>query len=109
MWPAKEDVLPDGATKEEPLLRHHRDVPAEVDREHAAQVAAIEHHLAARRVVEARHELRKRGLSGPGGANEHDVLAGLDLDVDVAEDRRRGLVAEGHVVEGDAAVDSPVK
>ena len=56
-------------------------------------------------VVEAGDQLGQGGLARPGGPDEGHRLPGGDAQVHVVEDRAVGVVAEGHVVEDDLALD----
>ena len=55
-------------------------------------------------VVEPGDEIDRRRLAHAGTANETDHLAGADIDVDVVQDGLALVVAEGYVLEGDAAL-----
>ena len=50
-------------------------------------------------VVEARDQHHERGLARPGGADERDRPAGLDVEVDVAQHRLAAVVGEGHAAQ----------
>jgi hypothetical protein len=51
-----------------------------------ADVAAVEQHAAARRIVEARHQRRGRGLAAAGRADQRVGLAALERERRVAQD-----------------------
>ncbi len=79
------------------LLAQH----AHVDRR---QVLAVEVDGARRRLLEAEHQAHQRRLAAARRADEGDELAGLDLERQVADDRRPVLrVAEGDVRDVDRA------
>ena len=64
-----------------------------------ADVGAVDGHPALRDVVEARHERGERRLARAGLADERDRPPGLDLEVDLLEDRPARGVREGGALE----------
>ena len=70
-----------------------------------AQVRAVDRDPTGARVVEAREQLRDRGLPGARVADERDGGAGGDVEVEVVEDVGELAVPEADVVEVDVAVD----
>ena len=99
------DVFVDRVGKQERLLQHHADAPAERVLGDIAHVVSVYQHLAFPDVVEAMDERRDARFAGPGRANQCDDLAGLHLEADVPEHRLAGIVAERHVAKLDRAVD----
>lgn len=103
---AERDVVPDRAGVERRLLRHERDrLAVRLDVE-LADVLAVDEDLAAERVVEPRDELDCRRLAAPTRADERAELAGLDLDVETAQDGdvRASRVPEVDILEADVAL-----
>ena len=70
---------------------------------HAAQVFAIEQHPPGDGIVKPRHQRKQRALAGPGAADKGDRFAGLNAEVDAAEDRTLFGVAESDVFKRDRA------
>ncbi len=101
--PAEGEVLAHGRREEERVLRDHADLAAQRVERHVAHVGAVDRHAPALDVVEARDQRRERRLPGAGVADQRDRLPGLELEVDVVQHRPRGVVAEGHALEADAA------
>ena len=64
-----------------------------------AQIVPVDQHLPGGRVVEARDQLRDRRLARAGRTDEGDGLARRRSQVDVVQDRRRGVVSERDVLE----------
>ena len=60
----------DRVVEEVRLLRHDADVGPQRRERHVAHVDAVDAHAARLRVVEARHQLRDRGLARAGGTHE---------------------------------------
>ncbi len=70
-----------------------------------AHVDAVDQHATFADVVEPAQQVHERGLAAAALADDAHRLAGLDLEVDVAEHRLVPLVAEGHVLELDPSLD----
>ena len=64
---------------------------------------AVDQHLAALHIVEARDEADERGLARAGRADEGDALARRDLERDALEHPLAGIVGEPDVAELDLA------
>ena len=79
---AEGDVLGDRAGEEEALLRHDPELVAQRLLRHVVEVVAVDRDPAARRLVEAREELRDRGLAGARVADERDRRPGRDVEID---------------------------
>ena len=75
----------DGAGEEEALLRHDPELAAQRLLADVAQVDAVDRDRPARRVVEAREQLRDRRLAGAGMADERDRRARRHVEVDPVE------------------------
>ena len=100
------DVLGDAHREEHRILRHDRELPAQVLELVVPEVDPVEPDLTARRVVEPRQEAHQRALAGAGGARDPQARAGLDVERDVVQHRTIFAVGEGDVVEHDAAAGS---
>ena len=96
---AKEDVVADRGGKEEGILAHEADVPAQLGQRELTHVDAVEHHPAHAHVVEAGDQGHEAGLARAGGAEEGHDLVGADVEGDVVQHRASGVVAEGDVLE----------
>src|SRR5439155_5261462 len=79
---AEGDVLGHGAGEAKAFLRHDPELVAKRLLRHVVEVLAIDREPAARRLVEAREELRDRRLAGAGMADERDRRPGRDVEVD---------------------------
>ena len=101
--PAVDQVVADRAAEQERLLEHDADVPPEVAGGQLADVDAVEQHAAGVDVVEPADQVHERRLAAAAAADDADLLAGLDREVDVLEHRPMPLVAEGDVLEPDLA------
>src|SRR5690606_25846274 len=100
------DVLAHREARDEVVeLEHEADMLATIARElgfaRLAQLAAGEAHRAARGHVEPPEDVEQRGLAAAGGAEQHDELAALDVEIHVAQ--RVHLDFAGHVGLGEAA------
>src|SRR5207244_2231123 len=97
-------VLGDRAAEEEDFLIDHRErVDDQIARDFLAR-HAVEEHLAAPRLVETRHELRDGGFSAAAAADERHAASGLDLQVELVDERRlERAVPEADVYQLDAA------
>ena len=84
------------------LLRHDRDRTAQVGHRHVARVDPADEHLPSGRVVEAGQQVEQRRLSRPGRAADGDDLAGLDGQIDPAQDVGLRSVREVDVLEAHA-------
>jgi hypothetical protein len=60
--------------------------------------------------VEARQQAQQRGLAGAGGAHDGDELAGVDLEIDAAQDIHAvaaGIDGLGDSLEGEYGLAHP--
>jgi hypothetical protein len=103
--PAVRDVLPDRRPEQHRFLKHQADLIAKRRQRVAANVAAVDAHQAASRIVEPRNEADERRFPAAGRAHEGDPLPGLDDEVDVLEDELIGRIAELYVRELDTALE----
>ncbi|GJC95043.1 hypothetical protein ColKHC_03869 [Colletotrichum higginsianum] len=97
---AEDDVLPDGALVERGLLADEGDEGAVLVDVEGADLLAVDEDGAGEGVVEALEEGDGGGLAAAGGADEGDVLARADDEVEAAQD---GLLGAGRVAEVDVA------
>ena len=67
---------------------------AQIGEAQVAHVHAIEQDTAFLRVVEARHQRGERGLARARAPDHRDGAAGRDLEVEPAQDRPVGVIAE---------------
>ena len=95
---APADVVGDGAVEDECLLEDGGDVAPQVGECEVAQVDVVEGDRPGVGVVGAQQQLGERGLARAAGADDGDLGAGGDLEVDVVQ---RGAVGAG-VAELDA-------
>ena len=98
------EVRRDGAAEEVGTLGHQPEaLPQDVE-VGVAHVHAVDEHLAARRVVQARDEVDERGLARAGAPDDRGARAALGRERDAGQD---GLLRAG-VGEGDVAeLDRP--
>ena len=87
--------------------RDDRHVPAEARERDVADVRAVDRDAAARHVVETRDQVGERALAAAAHADQRHDVSGRDVEVDVLQDRRAGVVRELHAVEADAVVHPP--
>ena len=103
---AEPDVLPHGELVAHEVLEDDAEALVQAGQVVLAQVHAVEQHLPLRRVVQPREQLDQRRLAGAVQADQRDALAGLDVQVDVAQHIDVGAgVAERDVPELDALAD----
>src|SRR5439155_4694965 len=77
------DVLGDAGRKEHRVLKHHRELAAQVVELVIAQVDAVQQDLPRGRVVKAREQADQRGLAGPGRPDHSEPRSRLDLERDI--------------------------
>ena len=65
------------------LLRHQRDAAAEVLERHIAEGDAVDEHIPFLRVEEPAEEVHQRAFATPIGADNRQMLAEGDLEIDV--------------------------
>ena len=93
-------IVPENSSR---LLHDDADLLAQRVELDVADVVAVDQHLAAVDVVEARDQVGDRGLARAGRADQGDGLAGLGAEADVLEDRPARIVGAGDVLELDRA------
>ncbi|KAJ0160181.1 hypothetical protein CTA2_8415 [Colletotrichum tanaceti] len=97
---AEGDVLEDGPVQQRGLLLDEADEAAEAADVEGAQVVAVEEDLPLVRVLETGEQGGDGGLAAAREADDGRVLAGGELEVDVAQD---GLAGPRRVLKGDVA------
>ncbi|OQC54599.1 MAG: hypothetical protein BWX54_02189 [Verrucomicrobia bacterium ADurb.Bin018] len=101
--PRVADVLRHRAREQERHLRHHSQPPAVILQVKTADIATIDQDAPLLKLVEARDELGHRALARAGVPHHCQVLAGADLQAEVAQHLFSLLVMERDVVEHNPA------
>ena len=96
---AVDDVVADGAGEEERLLQDEADPLRAFLRLVGADVAPVEQHPPARRVVQPRHQRRGRRLAAAGRPDERVGLAALERERRVVQHLAAARIAEADVLE----------
>ena len=98
------DVVEHRAREDHGLLRHHRDVAAQLVERSRAHVDAVEPQRAGIDVVEALQQLEDRALAGTRSADQRDRLTRFDRERKFAQHRllRPRRIAEADACELDA-------
>ena len=81
------DVVVHGRREQERVVGDGRDLVAQAQEVDRADVGAVDVHGALGDVVQTRQQRHERGLPGAHRADQRHGLAGVDLEVDVAERR----------------------
>src|SRR5262249_3317540 len=102
LGPAVADVLGDRTVEQRSLLRDHRDRLAQAFLGDAGDVLPVDQDAPALRIVEALQQREKRRLAGAGRTDDADVLARLQAQVEILEDRVAVGILEAYVGELDA-------
>ncbi len=93
------DVVHHRVAKEETVLQHHADLPAQRVELNVAHVDAVDRHLAAGHVVEAGQQVDQRRLARARWPDDGDGLARCGHQVDALEHRFARLVFGHHLLE----------
>ena len=101
--PAVADVLEQAAMEQHRVLRNHRDRAAQALLRDPRDVDAVDEDAALLEVEQAQHEVQQRALAAAGVADEADLLARADPQVQAAEHGPAGRVGEADVLERDLA------
>ena len=101
--PAEGEVLADAHREQRRVLEGGGDDAAQLGQRQVAHVDAVQGDPAGGDVVEPPDQRGERRLARSGGADERDGLAGLDVEVDAVEHRRR----RARIVEADALEPQP--
>ena len=99
------DVLQNRVGKQEHVLLHNADIPAQALLREAANIQPVKKDFAGRDVIKARDELAERRLAAAGGADDRDGLAGGDMERDIVEHRKVAVIRKADVLEIDFALD----
>ena len=83
------DVVRQRVVEQHHVLRHQRDVAAQVLQADVADVDAVEFDHAGIGIVETRHQIGQRGLARARGADQRHRFAGRDVERDVVKRRQR--------------------
>ena len=93
------DVRSDGVVEQERVFEHDAHLATQVAQRQVAYVHPIEPHGTCLRVVEADEQPSHRALSPTGAAHQRHRGTRRNAEIEVAQHRRLGGVAEGDVVE----------
>ena len=103
--PAIGDVLLDRAMQQRRVLRHDADIGAQRVLRDVGDVGAVDRDDAALAVVEAQQQVDDGRLAGARAADETDLLARTDVQVELVDDAAVLAVVERDIVEADVAID----
>ena len=101
LGPAVEDVLARRAVEHRGFLRDHGDPAAQAVLRHAAHVAPADQYPAAFDVVEPEQQADQRRLPCPRGADDAQLLAGADVEIDRFDPAGLAAIGEADMVEAD--------
>ena len=93
LGPAVADVVHRAGGKDDGVLRHQPDAPAQFGQTGVIGAHAVDAHRAVLRVIEAQQQLQHRGLARAAGTDEGDGFAGLHAQRKIVQ--RRLLRARG--------------
>ncbi len=99
--PAQRDVVGDALVEQDGFLRDERDVVAQRLQRDMRDVLAVDGDAAGVAIVEAQEDIEDRALAGAGGTDQRDLLPGGNVDGDILEGRRVGMIGEADIVEAD--------
>src|SRR6185312_16884632 len=91
---ARGEVAADGVVEQDGFLRDNGDLTPEFRHRDITNIRAADAHRAALGIVEAREQVRERGLARATAADERDELAGFDSEIDAAQN---GLFAVAEI------------
>ena len=94
-----------GAGEQVWLLQHHAHLPCQRAAGHLAYVVPVHQDAALGHVGEAVDQSDHRALPGPRGADDGDVFAGTDVQVDILEHVYARHIVEIDVLEAYLALD----
>ena len=99
-------IFQDCTGKQHIVLQHHRHLVSEGFHVIILHIHAAYQKLALRHIIESADQVHQAGLGASGTADNTDGLTRFDFQVDILQNRVRRifLIAEGHMVELDAAV-----
>ena len=99
------DVLLHRLRKEEGLLQHDPQLSPQAVPGHSPDIHPIDADGPLVQVVEAGEEIHQGGLSGAGGSDQGDALAGSGAEVHPLQHRNVRDVGEGNVLEGHVSLN----
>ena len=100
------DVLHDRALEQPGILQHHAEALAQVAAVKVPDVVAVQQDFAGIHIIEPHEQLDHCGLARAGGADDGDLLAGLDIAAEIVDDGLFRRVAELYMVKRDLTVDA---
>ena len=101
--PAVADVFADRAMQQRGVLGHHGDLRAQRFLGQAGNILAVDEDGAAFEMKEAQQQIDHGRFAGAGAADQADLLAGMDRQVEILQHAGLAAVAEIDVLEVDAA------
>ena len=104
---AVRDVVPDRAGEQPGVLKDHAERPAHVVAWDLSSIDLVEADAPGPDVVEAHEQVDDGGLAGARRTHDRHGLAGPNLEVEIADQRIVGLVAEVDVLQRDGAAGVP--
>ena len=84
--------MPDRVVKEDGLLGHQGDLPAQVIDGDLPNICRADAHRAPLWIIEPQEQVGERGLAGPAAADQRHQPPGLDGEVDPAQDRLLAVI-----------------
>ena len=99
------DVLSNRALEQPGLLQDHCKELARLRPGHLGGIPAVNADLAGLNVVEAHQQVDDRGLARAGGTDDGDLLAGLYVHREIADQRLFGVVGETDLVKLHVTLD----
>ena len=88
------------------ILQHHAEALAQVAAVKVPDVVAVQQNFAGIHIIEPHEQLDHCGLARAGGADDGDLLAGLDIAAEIVDDGLFRRVAELYMVKRDLTVDA---
>ena len=98
------DVVGDRQREDQRRLQHHADLAPQRGELVFADVDPVDRHAAAGRIEKPRQQAEQGGLPGPGRADDRDLHAGADHNIDLRQNRALGAVAKADVAPRDIAL-----
>src|ERR1039457_3590604 len=105
MGTGEADVFADGAVEQKSVLQHHAKLRTEGIQTHGGKVDGIHQDASVSGLMEGGNEADDGGFAGARRSHEGGGGAGFGREADVVQDGLAGVVLEGHVVEGDVALE----
>ncbi|KAH0442305.1 P-loop containing nucleoside triphosphate hydrolase protein, partial [Aureobasidium melanogenum] len=101
--PPVRNVVGNRLVEQHGVLRHDADGFAQALLRHLAQILAVDPDGATVGLIEPEQELHNGRLARPAAADHGQRLARIGMEIDIAQDRPRRVVAKVHVLEVDLA------